>query len=93
MLVFGTEMHVVTFVFVLLELIMFGYQVIHYLSRPQDKTRLWYMILLNEKLLFTRKSEILYHRKQETLSHNIDFQEDADRKRTKNATINLFDKP
>lgn len=46
MLVFGTEMHVVTFIFLLLELIMFGYQIIHYLSRPQDKTRLWYMILL-----------------------------------------------
>lgn len=46
MLAFGTEMHVVTFVFVLLELIMFGYQIFHYLSRPQDKTRLWYMILL-----------------------------------------------
>lgn len=46
MLVFGTEMHVVTSIFLLLELIMFGYQIIHYLSRPQDKTRLWYMILL-----------------------------------------------
>ncbi len=46
MLVFGTEMHVVTLTFILLELIMFGFQVIHSLSRPQDKTRLWYMILL-----------------------------------------------
>lgn len=46
MLIFGTEMHVVTFIFLLLELIMFGYQIFHYLSRPQDKTRLWYMILL-----------------------------------------------
>lgn len=46
MLVLGTEMHVVTFIFVLLELIMFGYQLFHYLSRPQDKARLWYLILL-----------------------------------------------
>ena len=46
MLVFGTEMHIVTFVFVLLEIGMFSYQLIYYLSRPQDKSRQWYMILL-----------------------------------------------
>jgi len=46
MLVFGTQMHVVTFIFVVLELIMFSYQLIHYLSRPEDKSRYWYMILL-----------------------------------------------
>jgi len=46
MLVFGSEMHVVTFVFVLLELIMFGFQLVYYLSRPDDKHRMWYLILL-----------------------------------------------
>ncbi|MEJ7558128.1 MAG: helix-turn-helix transcriptional regulator [Pedobacter sp.] len=46
MLVFGTEMHVVTFIFAILEIILFSYQLIYYLSRPQDKGRYWYLILL-----------------------------------------------
>lgn len=46
MLVFGTEMHIVTFVFALLEIIMFFYQLIYYLSRPQDESRRWYLVLL-----------------------------------------------
>ncbi|RZK14451.1 MAG: LuxR family transcriptional regulator [Flavobacterium sp.] len=46
MLVFGTQMHVVTFTFVILEIAMLFYQVVYYLFRPQDKGRLWYMILL-----------------------------------------------
>lgn len=44
--VFGTEMHVVTFVFVLLEIVMFFYQLLYYLFRPQEKSRMWYLILL-----------------------------------------------
>jgi DNA-binding CsgD family transcriptional regulator/cbb3-type cytochrome oxidase subunit 3 len=44
--VFGTEMHVVTFVFVLLETVMFFYQLLYYLFRPQDKSRMWYLVLL-----------------------------------------------
>ncbi len=46
MLLPGTEMHIVTFVFTLLEIVMFSYQLIYYLSRPQDQNRLWYLILL-----------------------------------------------
>ena len=46
MLVFGSEMHLATFIFVVLEIIFFSYQAIYYLSRPQDKSRLWYLILL-----------------------------------------------
>ena len=46
MLVFGTQMHIVTFVFVVLEIAMFFYQLIYYLSRPQEKKRYWYLILL-----------------------------------------------
>lgn len=46
MLLPGTEMHIVTLVFVLLEIFMFFYQLIYYLSRPKDKSRLWYLILL-----------------------------------------------
>ncbi len=46
MLVFGTEMHLVTFIFVVLEVLMFAVQLVYYLSRPQDQSRKWYLILL-----------------------------------------------
>ncbi len=44
--VFGSELHLVTFLISLIELTFFFYQVIYYLSRPQDKARLYYLILL-----------------------------------------------
>lgn len=46
MLVFGTQIHFVTFIFILLEAGMFLLQLFYYLFRPQDKNRLWYLILL-----------------------------------------------
>lgn len=46
MLVFGTQIHIVTFIFILLEMGMFVFQLFYYLFRPQDKIRLWYLILL-----------------------------------------------
>ncbi|GGI23323.1 response regulator transcription factor [Pedobacter mendelii] len=46
MKVFGSEMLVITFVFAVLEVVMFFYQFIYYLSRPQDKQRLYYLVLL-----------------------------------------------
>jgi DNA-binding CsgD family transcriptional regulator len=46
MLVPGTEMHVVTFIFIVLELLMFIFQLSYYLIKPQDKYRKWYLILL-----------------------------------------------
>lgn len=44
--IFGTEMLLITFIFVVLESVMFFYQLIYYLSRPQEKQRLYYLILL-----------------------------------------------
>ncbi len=44
--VFGTEMHIIVFLVSLFELVFFFYQVIHYLSRPSEKSRLYYLILL-----------------------------------------------
>src|SRR5690606_10949064 len=44
--IFGTEMLLITFIFVVLEFVMFFYQLIHYLSRPQEQHRLYYLILL-----------------------------------------------
>ncbi len=46
MLLPGTEMHVVTFVFTALETLFFGYELIYYLSRPAEKSRLLFLILL-----------------------------------------------
>ena len=46
MTVFGTDMHIVTFVFIILETIMFLYQALFYLQKPFEKKRLYYLILL-----------------------------------------------
>ena len=46
MLVFGTQIHIVTFIFIALEMGMFIFQFFYYLFRPQDKIRLWYLLLL-----------------------------------------------
>lgn len=46
MLVFGTEMHLVTFIFTALEVLMFLLLLPGYLNRPEDKLRFWYLILL-----------------------------------------------
>lgn len=39
-------MHVVTLIFIVLELLMFVFQLSYYLIKPQDKYRRWYLILL-----------------------------------------------
>jgi len=46
MLVFGSEMHVVTFVFVVLEFLMLIFLLAGYLNRIKDKQRRLYLILL-----------------------------------------------
>jgi DNA-binding CsgD family transcriptional regulator len=46
MTVFNTEIHLVTFVFVVLELFMFAIQLVFYLQRPNEKRRKYYLILL-----------------------------------------------
>jgi len=52
MLVFGTQIHIVTFIFIVLETVMFLFQFMYYLFRPEDKSRLWYLILLFLLLLY-----------------------------------------
>lgn len=37
MVVFNTQMHIITFLICLVELIFLAYQVVYYLSRPSDK--------------------------------------------------------
>jgi signal transduction histidine kinase/DNA-binding NarL/FixJ family response regulator len=46
MLVFGTQMHIVTFLIIILEMLFFFYQIVYFLSRPSDKNRLYYLVLL-----------------------------------------------
>ena len=46
MVVFNSELHVLTFVFCILEFGMCFYQLIYWLSYPKDKRRFWYLILL-----------------------------------------------
>lgn len=52
MLVFNSEMHVVTLIFVILELVMFGIQLGSYLNKPADKPRFYYLILLLLLLIY-----------------------------------------
>lgn len=52
MLVFGTQIHIVTFIFIVLELMMLSFQFFYYLFRPEDKNRLWYLILLVLMLIY-----------------------------------------
>ncbi|MEJ5962888.1 helix-turn-helix transcriptional regulator [Pedobacter immunditicola] len=52
MLVFGTEMHVVTFIFSVLEISMFIFLLPGYLNRPDNKQRFWYLILLFLLILY-----------------------------------------
>jgi len=46
MLVFHTQIHLVTFIFIILETVMLLFQLFYYLFRPEDKNRLYYLILL-----------------------------------------------
>jgi DNA-binding CsgD family transcriptional regulator len=46
MTVFDTEIHIVTLVFVVLEVFMFSHQLVFYLQKPNEKKRKYYLILL-----------------------------------------------
>lgn len=44
--VFGTDIHIVTFCFIVIEAAFFVYQLYYYLCWPQDQSRKYYLILL-----------------------------------------------
>lgn len=46
MVLFNSELHILTFVFCILEFGMCFYQLIYWLSHPQDRRRFWYLVLL-----------------------------------------------
>jgi DNA-binding CsgD family transcriptional regulator len=52
MKVFNTDMHIVTFIFVIFETVMLLYQVLFYLQRPFEQKRLYYIILLTLFLIY-----------------------------------------
>jgi DNA-binding CsgD family transcriptional regulator len=52
MLVFGTEMHIVTFLFVCIEVVILFYLIIYRLARPDDKTSFLDIILVSLLLLY-----------------------------------------
>jgi len=52
MLVFGTQIHLVTFIFIALEFCMLIFQVARYIYQPQDEHRGWFMTLLFLYLLY-----------------------------------------
>lgn len=45
-MVFGTEMHWVTLLIITLQVLILFYSTIHYLSKPQDKSRLHFLVLV-----------------------------------------------
>lgn len=52
MLIFGTQMHIVTFCFIMLEFCMFVWQVARYFYRLSDRPRGWFILLLFLLLLY-----------------------------------------
>lgn len=52
MVVFGSEMHLITFILVICELMMLAVQLYRYLLCPEDKSLLWYLILLGLLLFY-----------------------------------------
>ena len=52
MTVFGTEMHIATFIFVLVECVFFVQQLIILLQKPSEKKRLYYLILLGLLIIY-----------------------------------------
>ena len=56
MVVFGTEMHLITYVLVIFELMMLAVQWYRYLSYPEDKSLLWFSILLGLLIFYNVSS-------------------------------------
>ncbi|MDB5086739.1 MAG: Regulatory protein luxR family [Mucilaginibacter sp.] len=52
MLVFGTQIHIVTAIFIGLEILMFIFNLASYFYWPNDKNRGWYLLLLFLMLLY-----------------------------------------
>ena len=46
MLVFGTQMHIATFIFVSIEIVIFFYLLIYRIARPDDKTAYLNIVLI-----------------------------------------------
>ena len=52
MTVFGTEMHLATFIFVVCEVLFFVSQLVFNLQNPADKNRKYYLVLLGLLIVY-----------------------------------------
>src|SRR5690242_10529942 len=59
MLVFGTEMHIVTFIFVCLETVILFYLVTYKLARPEDKTTILNITLISLLIVYNISGGLL----------------------------------
>lgn len=59
MLVFGTQMHIVTFLFVSIEIVIFFYLVVFRLARPDDKTTSLNLVLIFLLLIYNVSGGLL----------------------------------
>ena len=50
--VFGTEMHIITFLITCIEAILFFVSLVHYFERPSDSPRLWILLLFTFVLFY-----------------------------------------
>jgi DNA-binding CsgD family transcriptional regulator len=55
----GTQMHWLTLALLLLESYLFAVQLFHFLNRPRDRQRLWYLILLGLLITFNIANGLL----------------------------------
>lgn len=52
MLVFGSQMHLLTLIILIIELMMLTFVVWYYFAWPKDKSRLWFLILLSLLIIY-----------------------------------------
>lgn len=59
MLLPGTQMHIITFIFVSIELVIFFYLIIYKLSRPDDKSAFLNLILIALLIIYNVSGGLL----------------------------------
>lgn len=52
MLVFGSQIHILTLIILVIELMLLTFVVWYYFAWPKDKTRLWFLILLSLLIIY-----------------------------------------
>lgn len=60
MVLFTSEMHLFTSVFVIMELMILTFQLFYFYSRPQDRKRLWFLILLVLLIFYNLSTGLIF---------------------------------